>query len=684
VGGEVFDVSDPARQAVYFSPERYKLLSQLSPEAQVEFWRHEVLGHLDNPSASELDVRATYSLQRVQLEAAYYLAEHVLADFIEAAKRIDGAMMQVFATSRELPAELKHILLILSGESGDVASRGDSMGVAVYRKEEALKRLRALWSTILTTKPTWMTQAEHRELVQSPVSEAGQILNNTPAAALDKAWQALFPQGEQAASIQGMAAELQHEMANLKPLPPAETPRPEPNLPTPSDKKPLSYRAPPNPKFLDRLMQAEIYMRLELSDRRQYEGTIHTGRKTKGRKTAINDGLLGLTMPDQYPGLMFPPSEVDRMEYLLHPGHVVSELEKDFGESPLCVDMAEAIGLPRKIVAELLSDGLKEVPGKPGMLDWGLLMTTTQTKMDMFLYQEFPDRVKTAAIRYHDEERALEILLRGRGEQLTALLFQRQPRGIKWVYDGASREPILSDKLESKVWMKDIFPDGKLFDPSPEPSGQFRKELKRRFAIANHKRWELREGELALALQQPASRIARAPEVVNLEVSALGNEALPDFLLQELGEFSFIGFLSSILHEDSLRIAKKIFDQMTTGAFTLPNLLGALLKAYPELTIMTAVYKDVKAVTEPNKQVNLLFVGQNRRLIFKKAVPYFKYAWFAVSDIAIHNLQPKGLERTVMSLADALERILANDLTSVLPGLPGQSARMERKMAVAA
>jgi len=154
---------------------------------------------------------------------------------------------------------------------------------------------------------------------------------------------------------------------------------------------------------------------------------------------------------------------------------------------------------------ELLSDGLKEVHGKLECWIGDTHGNDPDKNGHVFSIRKLPNRGKAAAIRYHDEERALEILLRAgtnnaRRCSSNASLVEKSgcttaPRGTKRFY---------RNKLESKVWMKDIFPEGELFDPSPEPSGLFRKELKHRHEEANHKRWERREGELPPGLQ-PAS-----------------------------------------------------------------------------------------------------------------------------------------------------------------------------------
>jgi len=98
------------------------------------------------------------------------------------------------------------------------------------------------------------------------------------------------------------------------------------------------------------------------------------------------------------------------------------------------------------------------------MLDWGILMETIQTKMDMFLYQELPNRAKTAAIRYHDEERALENSFAGQGRTTHVVAL---PTPASWKKVGVRRrladENDSTGQTESKVWMKGYFSGRRTF-----------------------------------------------------------------------------------------------------------------------------------------------------------------------------------------------------------------------------
>src|SRR5207244_4481851 len=103
VSGEAFDApspdrpADPTQKAIYFSPKRYALLAQLSPQAQAQFWRHE-LKHLEHPDWPEERVVKECPLTRVQLETALLLVSSVDANFVEADNLLSEASQRMAST----------------------------------------------------------------------------------------------------------------------------------------------------------------------------------------------------------------------------------------------------------------------------------------------------------------------------------------------------------------------------------------------------------------------------------------------------------------------------------------------------------------------------------------------------------------------------------------------------------
>jgi hypothetical protein len=207
IGGEIFRSADPKDadyKAVYMSPAGKRLLEGLSPQAKIQYYKHEIEGHLDHPDWDEEQVLNRFPLDRVFLEAAYVLVDHAHSDFEEAARILRDeshylAIDRYTAVSTELKRIASHLV-------GLAANR-------VIRQKGVTEELRQFWKTAIRRLPD-------NNASRSKIIEAAKLIQATPAAAADAALARVYGKNPVPLSYPELTADLRRRMRDTEPTRP--------------------------------------------------------------------------------------------------------------------------------------------------------------------------------------------------------------------------------------------------------------------------------------------------------------------------------------------------------------------------------------------------------------------------------------------------------------------------------